>query len=147
MQEDLSEASSLQLVGTRTTENGDWHVWDLKTLCKGLVNTTPIKTIVIRAFISFLLIMAIRSLPHYIRPSLLNRVSLSMDIYLLQGKHLKSIVQFSTIVMILSTFRYLRVSKTLSTIAFKFVHAENCEILYLFITITNYRRVTEIKTQ
>lgn len=32
MQEDLSEASSLQLVGTRTTENGDWHVWDLKTL-------------------------------------------------------------------------------------------------------------------
>lgn len=52
MQEDLSEASSLQLVGTRTTENGDWHVWDLKTLCKDLVNATPIKTIVIRAFIS-----------------------------------------------------------------------------------------------
>lgn len=44
MQKDLSEASSLQLVGARTTENGDEHVWKLKTLCKCLINATPIKT-------------------------------------------------------------------------------------------------------
>lgn len=32
MQKDLSEASSLQLVGARTTDNGDGDAWELKTL-------------------------------------------------------------------------------------------------------------------
>lgn len=68
-----------------------------------------------------------------------------MDIYLLQGKYFKLIVQFLIIVMILSIFMYLRVFKILSMIVFKFVYVENCEILYLFIIIINYRWVMEIK--